>query len=238
MKRFPHAKVTATTIAMAAVAVIATAAVAGATMTPTALASSTAVHHSTKNAKTTKTTKTAKTTKNEGGTKATAATAAHVVSESRDASGTYMTVVRCSGKTMPAPVVITTADPFSVKGTINTKVVTKALARRPSGYVPVYTCTVTVLRKLPACSPGKGVVKGLTGHGVCLTPQQEIAWFVGQAVSASGPKSKACLTARKLAGKGDKTAHKAERFTCAAKVVLNTGFGGAAGSVSRHHPRK
>jgi hypothetical protein len=73
---------------------------------------------------------------------------------------------------------------------------------------------------------------------VCLTPQQELAWFVSQAVSSSGRKSNACQIARKLAGKGDKTARKAERFACAAKVVLNTGFGGAAGSVSRHHPRR
>ncbi|HEX3961543.1 MAG TPA: hypothetical protein VHZ03_33785 [Trebonia sp.] len=57
-------------------------------------------------------------------------------------------------------------------------------------------------------------------------------------MSSSGPKSKACLTARKLAAKGDKTARKAERFACAAKVVLNTGFGSAAGSVSHHRARK
>ncbi|HEX3961544.1 MAG TPA: hypothetical protein VHZ03_33790 [Trebonia sp.] len=97
------------------------------------------------------------------------------MSESQDASGTYMTVVKCSGKTMPAPVDITTADPFTVKGTIDTKVVTKALAQKPSDYTPVYTCTVTALKKLPACSTGKTVVKGLTGHGGCLTPQQELA---------------------------------------------------------------
>ena len=74
------------------------------------------------------------------------------------------------------------------------------------------------------------MVRGLAGHGVCLTPQQELAWFVSQAVSSSGTKSNACQVARKLAGRGDKTARKAERFACAAKVVLNTGFGGAAGS--------
>ena len=77
------------------------------------------------------------------------------MSESRDASGTYMTVVKCSGKTRPAPVVITTADPFRVKGTIDTKVVTKALARKPSDYTPVYTCTVTVLKKLPSARPAR-----------------------------------------------------------------------------------
>jgi hypothetical protein len=257
MKRFSPAKVTATTIAMTAVAVIVTAAIAGATMTTTALASSTTVHHSARNAKTTKD---AKTTKHEGGTetakataatkvataakatetaKGIAATAARVVSESRNKSGTYLTVVTCSGKTMPPPVVVTKSRPFTVKGAINTKSVTNALAHKPSDYTPVYTCTVTVLKKLPpVCSNGKSVVKGLTGHGVCLTPQQELAWFVSQAVSDSGPKSNACLIARKLAGKGDKTAHKAERFACAVKVVLNTGFGGAAGSVSHHHPRR
>jgi hypothetical protein len=239
MKRFSPAKVTATTIAMTAVAVIVTAAIAGATMTTTALASSTTVHHSARNAKTTKD---AKTTKQEGGTetaKATAATAARVVSESRNASGTYLTVVTCSGKAMPPPVVVTTSRPFTVKGAINTKSVTNALAHKPSDYTPVYTCIVTVLKKLPPiCSNGKSVVKGLTGHGVCLTPQQELAWFVSQAVSDSGPKSNACKIARKLAGKGDKTARKAERFACADKVVLNTGFGGGAGSVSHHHPRR
>jgi hypothetical protein len=139
---------------------------------------------------------------------------------------------------MPPPVVVTTSRPFTVKGAINTKSVTNALAHKPSDYTPVYTCTVTVLKKLPDCSNGKSVVKGLTGHGVCLTPQQELAWFVGQAVSSSGPRSNACQIARKLAGKGDKTARKAERFACAVKVVLNTGFGGAAGSVSHHHPRR
>jgi hypothetical protein len=239
MKRFSPVKVTPTTIAMTAVAVIVTAAIAGATMTTTALASSTTVHHSARNAKTTKD---ATTTKHEGGTetaKATAAAAARVVSESRTASGAYLTVVTCSGKAMPPPVVVTTSRPFTVKGAINTRSVTHALAHKPSDYTPVYTCTVTVLKKLPPiCSNGKSVVKGLTGHGVCLTPQQELAWFVSQAISDSGLKSNACKIARKLAGKGDKTARKAERFACAAKVVLNTGFGGAAGSVSHHHPRR
>jgi hypothetical protein len=245
MKRFSPARVTATTIAMTAVAVIVAAAIAGATMTTTALASSTTVHHSARNAKTTKD---AKTTKHEGGTETakaakaaagTAGTAGKVVSESRNASGTYLTVVTCSGKTMPPPVAVTKSRPFTVKGAINTKSVTNALHHKPSDYTPVYTCIVTVLKKLPPiCSPGKKVVKGLAGHGVCLTPQQELAWFVSQAVSSSGPKSNACKIARKLAGKGDKTARKAERFACAAKVVLNTGLGGAAGSVSHHHPRR
>jgi hypothetical protein len=238
MKRFSPAKVTATTIATAAVAVIATAAIAGATMTTTALASSSTVHHSARNATTTKD---AKTTKHEADTKAaevTAGTAASVVSESRNASGTYITVVTCSGKTMPPPVAVTTSRPFTIKGAINTKSVTNALAKQPPGYTPVYTCIVTVLKKLPVCSPGKSPVKGVTGHSMCLTPQQELAWFVSQAVSSSGPRSNACKIARKLAGKGDKTARKAERFACAAKVVLNTGFGGAAGSVSHHHPRR
>jgi hypothetical protein len=225
MKRFSPAKFAVTIIAMTAVVVIAAAAVTGATMTPTALASSrTTVHHSAKNAKNTK--------------RAKAATG-RVVSESRDKTGTYLTVVTCSGgKSAPPPVVITTADPFTVRGTIDTKAVTKALAQKPSGYAPVYTCTITVLKKLPVCPAGQSQVNGMTGHATCMTPQQELAWFVSQAVSASGPKSKACVTAKKLAGKGDKTAHKAERFTCSTKLVLNTGFGGMAGSVSRHRPRK
>jgi len=223
MKRFSPAKVTAMIIAVTAVAVIAAAALAGATMTATAaLASSTAPHHSI-----------TKHQKSRG-----RAVPGRVVSESQDDSGTYLTVVTCSGKTAPAPVAITSKDPFTVKGTIATKAVTNALAERPRGYVPVYTCTVTVLRKLSLCPSGQVLVKGMTRRTSCMTPQNELAWFVSQAVSASGPKSRACTTARKLAGKGDRTARKAERFSCSAKLVLNTGFGGMARPVSRHHPRK
>ena len=233
MKRFSPAKVTATIIAMTAVAVIAAAAVAGATMTATAaLASSTAPHHSTRSDKHTRDVRVMHQRR------AVKATAGRVVSESQDESGAYLTIVRCSGKTAPAPVVITSADPFTVKGTIDTKAVTKALADQPKGYAPVYTCTVTVLRKLPACRSGAVLVKGMTRRSSCMTPQEELAWFVSQAVSASGPKTTACVTARKLAGKGDRTARKAERFSCAAKLVLNTGFGGMARRVSHHHPRK
>jgi hypothetical protein len=223
MKQFPPAKFTAMITAVTAVAVIAAATVAGATMTATAaLASSTTVHHSI--------------SKHQKGRAR--ATAGRVVSESQDESGTYLTVVRCSGKTAPAPVVITSADPFTVKGTIATKAVTNALAERPRGYAPVYTCTVTVLRKLPACPSGQILVKGMTRRSSCMTPLDELAWFVSQAASASGPKSRACVTARKLAGKGDRTARKAERFSCSARLVLNTGFGGMARKVSHHHPRK
>jgi len=226
MKRFSPGKVTATITATTAVVVIAVAAVTGATMT-TALASSTnTVHHSAKNAR--------------HATRASdvKVAAGQIVSESRDATGAYVTVVTCSGASTPPPVSISGSAPFTIRGTMDTVGVTKALAKRPSGYVKVYTCTVTVLKKLPVCPAGQSQVKGMTGHATCMTPQEELAWFVSLAVSSSGPKSTACLTAKELAGKGDHTAHKAERFACAVKVVLNTGFGGKAGAVSRHHPRK
>jgi hypothetical protein len=232
MKRFSPGKFTATATAMTAVVVIAVAAVTGATMT-TALASSTAtVHHSAKQAKA------AKAARLVPGTGDITLAAGRVVSESRDATGAYVTVVTCSGTSTPPPVSISASAPFTVKGVMDTVGVTKALAKRPRGYVQVYTCTVTVLKKLPVCPAGQSQVKGMTGHAMCMTPQEELAWFVSLAVSSSGPKSMACLTAKELAGKGDHTARKAERFACAVKVVLNTGFGGKAGSVSRHHPRK
>ena len=232
MKRFSPGRVTATITATTAVVVIAVAAVTGATMT-TALASSTnTVHHAAKSAKQAKAAR--------HGTRASdvKVAAGRVVSESRDATGTYVTVVTCSGTSTPPPVSISGSAPFTIKGTMDTVGVTKALAKHPSGYVKVYTCTVTVLKKLPVCPAGQSQVKGMTGHATCMTPQEELAWFVSLAVSSSGPKSTACLTAKELAGKGDHTARKAERFACAVKVVLNTGFGGKAGSVSRHHPRK
>jgi len=218
MKQFSPAKFAAAVTATTAVAVISVAAVTGATMTPALASSATTVHHSANGA-----------IKIPGGL---------VVSASRDATGAYVTVVTCSGTSTPPPVTVSGSAPFTVKGIMDTVGVTKALAKRPSGYVKVYTCTVTVLKKLPVCPAGQSQVKGMTGHATCMTPEEELAWFVSMAVSSSGPKSTACLTAKELAGKGDHTAHKAERFACAVKVVLNTGFGGRAGAVSHHHPRK
>ncbi len=228
MKGFSPARVSTTIIGMAAVAVLAAGADTGGMMTTTALASSANVHHSTKTAR--PATRKAITV---------AVAQGRVVSESRDATGTYITVVTCVGQGTPPPVTITASAPFTIKGTMDTKGVTRALAQRPSGYAPVYACHVTVLKKLPSvCRPGQTLVSGMTSRPACMTAQEELAWFVSEAVSSSGPKSKACLTARELAGKGNQVARKAERFSCSHKVVVNTGFGGAAGPVSRHHPHK
>ena len=217
MMGFSPAKVSTTIVGMAAVAVIAAGANGGTTMTSAALTSSTAAH--------------------KGMTVPIAP--GRVVSESKYASGTYITVVTCAGKSTPPPVTVNASTPFTVTGTIDTEGVTQALAQQPSDYAAVYTCHVTVLKKLPSvCRPGQTLVSGMTTRPSCMTPQEELAWFVAQAVSAAGPRSKACLTARELAGKGNQVARKAEGFSCSKRVVVNTGFGGAAGAVSRHRHRK
>ncbi|HEY1700287.1 MAG TPA: hypothetical protein VGG75_11305 [Trebonia sp.] len=104
---------------------------------------------------------------------------------SQDQSGQYVSVVTCKGAATPPAVTLKAAGtPLRVTGT-TIKAVT-----RPKAYRTVYTCTVTVEKKLPV-QTGKG------GGLKCELGQMS-------------------------------QCHKA--------VNLNTGFGGKASTVSKHHP--
>jgi hypothetical protein len=111
------------------------------------------------------------------------AEAVSVISQAQ--SGQYVSVVTCKGATTPPTITLKTVGAsLRVTGT-TIKAVT-----RPKAYHTVYTCTVTVEKKLPV-QTGKG----------------------GGLKCELGPMGQC---------------HKA--------VTLNTGFGGKASTVSKHHP--
>jgi len=124
--------------------------------------------------------------------------------------GKYVTVVRCTGSvSTPPPVQLARRDdPLTVVGHHPTAAVVKLLSK-PKAYKTVYTCTVIVEVKVP-------VVKKKTHPSRPSHPGKE----GGKGGCAAG-----------TVGGGTGKGHGCHRV-----IIVNTGFGGEAGTVAGHHP--
>jgi hypothetical protein len=107
-------------------------------------------------------------------------TLADVITSELGDGGKYVTVVRCTGSvSTPPPVTLAQLDdPLTVRGTRPTAGVIKQLAK-PKTYKTVYSCTVTVKKKVPTpkkkthpagCELGQGGTshQGKSCHRVVL----------------------------------------------------------------------
>ena len=121
--------------------------------------------------------------------------------------GKYVTIVQCQGVDSPPPVRLgQPGTPLTVSGVGPSAAIFKML-KQADPYKNVYTCTVLVKEKVPA-KPRADVTKKIKAHKV---------------------RGSGC----EIATGGNATGGNAR---CTKKVTLNTGFGGLAGQVKRHHP--
>jgi hypothetical protein len=121
--------------------------------------------------------------------------------------GKYVTIVQCQGVDSPPPVRLgQRGTPLTVSGVGPSAAIFKML-KQADPYKNVYTCTVLVKEKVPA-KPRADVTKKIKAHKV----------------HGSGCE---------IATGGNTTGGNTR---CTKKVTLNTGFGGLAEQVKRHHP--
>lgn len=110
------------------------------------------------------------------------------------ASGTYVTVVTCTGAHVPPPIHIgAPGTPLTAHGTGPSAGVLRTLSK-PKGYTTVYTCTVVVKKRVPAVTAkrvceipgsasGSGSSSGRTG--VCRRTVTISTGFGGKAPSVA-----------------------------------------------------
>jgi hypothetical protein len=121
--------------------------------------------------------------------------------------GKYVTIVQCQGVDSPPPVRLgQPGTPLTVSGVGPSAAIFKML-KQADPYKNVYTCTVLVKEKVPA-KPRADVTKKIKAHKV---------------------RGSGCEIATGGNAAGGNT-------RCTKKVTLNTGFGGLAAQVKRHHP--
>jgi hypothetical protein len=121
--------------------------------------------------------------------------------------GKYVTIVQCQGVDSPPPVRLgQPGTPLTVSGVGPSAAIFKML-KQADPYKNVYTCTVLVKEKVPA-KPRADVTKKIKAHKV---------------------RGSGCEIATGGNATGGNT-------RCTKKVTLNTGFGGLAAQVKRHHP--
>ena len=121
--------------------------------------------------------------------------------------GKYVTIVQCQGVDSPPPVRLgQPGTPLTVSGVGPSAAIFKML-KQADPYKNVYTCTVLVKEKVPA-KPRADVTKKIKAHKV---------------------RGSGCEIATGGNAAGGNT-------RCTKKVTLNTGFGGLAAQVRRHHP--
>ena len=121
--------------------------------------------------------------------------------------GKYVTIVQCQGVDSPPPVRLgQPGTPLTVSGVGPSAAIFKML-KQADPYKNVYTCTVLVKEKVPA-KPRADVTKKIKAHKV---------------------RGSGCEIATGGNATGGNT-------RCTKKVTLNTGFGGLAEQVKRHHP--
>jgi hypothetical protein len=121
--------------------------------------------------------------------------------------GKYVTIVQCQGVDSPPPVRLgQPGTPLTVSGVGPSAAIFKML-KQADPYKNVYTCTVLVKEKVPA-KPRADVTKKIKAHKV---------------------RGSGC----EIATGGNTTGGNTR---CTKKVTLNTGFGGLAAQVKRHHP--
>ena len=121
--------------------------------------------------------------------------------------GKYVTIVQCQGVDSPPPVRLgQPGTPLTVSGVGPSAAIVKML-KQADPYKNVYTCTVLVKEKVPA-KPRADVTKKIKAHKV---------------------RGSGC----EIATGGNTTGGNTR---CTKKVTLNTGFGGLAAQVKRHHP--
>ncbi len=126
--------------------------------------------------------------------------------------GKYVTIVQCQGVDSPPPVRLgQPGTPLTVSGVGPSAAIFKML-KQADPYKNVYTCTVLVKEKVPA-KPRADVTKKIKAHKV-----RGSGCEIATGGNATG---------------GNATGGNAR---CTKKVTLNTGFGGLAGQVKRHHP--
>jgi len=130
--------------------------------------------------------------------------------------GKYLTVVHCRGVDTPPPIRVgEPGTPLTAYGTGSSAGLLKMLAK-PNPYKTIYTCTVSVEVKPPAKPAKKPAKKADTRKHAC-----ELGTGSGAAGGTGG-------TGGTGSGGGAKD-------RCTKSVTLNTGFGGMASQVGRHH---
>jgi hypothetical protein len=123
--------------------------------------------------------------------------------------GRYVTVVSCHGVDSPPPVTLAKpGTPLVVNG-VGPSAAVLTMLKKPNPYKTIYTCTVTVRKKMPAKpKPVAKVKKAREAH------------------------KKGC----EIAAGGRTGGPAGGRTGCTKPVTLNTGFVGEAPQVKDHHP--
>jgi uncharacterized membrane protein YgcG len=134
--------------------------------------------------------------------------------------GKYLTVVHCRGVDTPPPIRVgEPGTPLTAYGTGSSAGLLKMLAE-PNPYKTVYTCTVSILVK-PAAKPAKKHPK--------KADARKHSCELGTGSGASGGTGGTGGAGSGGSGSGGAKDH------CTKSVTLNTGFGGMASQVGRHH---
>jgi hypothetical protein len=136
--------------------------------------------------------------------------------------GKYLTVVHCRGVNTPPPVRVgAPGTPLTAYGTGSSAGLLKML-QKPNRYKTVYACTVNVEVKVQV-KPAKPAKP--TKKATATKPSCEIGTGARSAGGGAGAAGAAGAAGGGRTQKG-----------CTKSVTLNTGFGGMASQVARHHP--